>query len=90
MKKIGLLLPVLEECVWEALASNPKRFEITPSASLTIENYYITQGSEVEKTLSKFNLDVVIHCAAMTAVDLCESKQFDAWKMNAFGCYATT
>lgn len=35
--------------------------------------------------LEKLRPEVVIHCAAMTAVDLCESKQFEAWKINAFG-----
>lgn len=66
----------------QTLVKNLKGFELIP---LTIENCDITRGCEVEKAFVQFRPDVVIHCAAMTAVDLCESKQFDAWKINAFG-----
>ena len=45
----------------------------------------VTNPSLVCSVFEKIKPDVVIHCAAMTAVDLCESKQFDAWKINAFG-----
>ena len=65
----------------QTLVKNLKGFELIP---LTIENCDITQGCEVEKAFVQFRPDVVIHCAAMTAVDLCESKQFDAWRINAF------
>lgn len=45
----------------------------------------ITNLSVVCSVFESIKPDVVIHCAAMTAVDLCESKQFEAWKINAYG-----
>ena len=53
--------------------------------ALDREECDITNSSLVCTAFEKTKPDVVIHCAAMTAVDLCESKQFDAWKINAFG-----
>lgn len=41
----------------KTLAANLRGFELFP---LTIENCDITQGSDVEKTFSKFSPDVVI------------------------------
>lgn len=52
---------------------------------LTKENCDITNSREVEEVIHATGPDVLIHCAAMTAVDLCESEQFLAWKNNAFG-----
>lgn len=45
----------------------------------------ITDGPGFLATVMKHRPDVIIHCAAMTAVDLCESKQDLAWKLNAIG-----
>lgn len=53
--------------------------------ALDREECDITNPSLVCSVFEKIKPDVVIHCAAMTAVDLCESKQFEAWKINAFG-----
>ena len=53
--------------------------------ALDREECDITNPSMVCSVFEKIKPDVVIHCAAMTAVDLCESKQFEAWKINAFG-----
>lgn len=43
----------------------------------------ITNQEAVEKIITKENPDVIIHCAAMTNVDLCEDKIEDAYNINA-------
>ena len=47
----------------------------------------ITSAFDVEKVLTEVNPDVVIHCAAWTAVDLAEDedKQERVWAINAGG-----
>lgn len=53
--------------------------------ALDREECDITNPAVVCSAFEKIKPDAVIHCAAMTAVDLCESKQIEAWKINAFG-----
>ena len=45
----------------------------------------ITSPSGFDALVGKVRPDVVIHCAAMTAVDRCESEEETAWRLNAFG-----
>ena len=45
----------------------------------------ITDPAAVDAALQHFQPDAVVHCAAMTAVDLCESQPDTAWRINAFG-----
>ena len=45
----------------------------------------ITDPAGFEGFLAAARPDVVIHCAAMTAVDRCESETELAWRLNAFG-----
>ena len=45
----------------------------------------ITSPAGVEDFFASVRPDAVIHCAAMTAVDRCESEEETAWKLNAFG-----
>ena len=45
----------------------------------------ITDSAGFEKLLRSINPDAVIHCAAMTAVDKCESEIDLAYKLNAVG-----
>lgn len=45
----------------------------------------ITNLEEVLKQVQKIKPDVIINCAAMTAVDLCESRYEDAYRANAVG-----
>lgn len=52
---------------------------------LTKNDLDITRTNQVVSVLQEIKPDVVIHCAAMTKVDLCETKQFEAWRINAFG-----
>ncbi|MDD2455966.1 MAG: dTDP-4-dehydrorhamnose reductase, partial [Kiritimatiellae bacterium] len=45
----------------------------------------IAEGRSVEQAVAAFNPDVVIHCAAMTQVDACESDSDAAYRVNALG-----
>jgi len=45
----------------------------------------ITDAAAFDALCRLHHPDVVIHCAAMTAVDRCESEQEAAWKLNAAG-----
>jgi len=45
----------------------------------------ITNAVRVNNAMSRFNPDVVVHCAAMTNVDGCESDPDSAYKVNALG-----
>lgn len=45
----------------------------------------ITDPSGLEEFIMCFSPDVVLHCAAMTAVDKCESEVDRAFQLNAFG-----
>ncbi len=45
----------------------------------------ITDAAGFDRLVAAEAPDVVIHCAAMTAVDLCESQRELAFKLNAFG-----
>ena len=45
----------------------------------------ITDSAGFEKLLQSIKPDTVIHCAAMTAVDKCESEMDLAYKLNAVG-----
>lgn len=45
----------------------------------------ITQGRCVMRSMAAFRPDVVIHCAAMTQVDACETDSDRAYQVNALG-----
>jgi dTDP-4-dehydrorhamnose reductase len=45
----------------------------------------ITDGRAVERAVAAFRPDTVIHCAAMTQVDACESESDTAFRINALG-----
>jgi dTDP-4-dehydrorhamnose reductase len=45
----------------------------------------ITDGFDVEQSVAAFRPDVVIHCAAMTQVDACETDTDKAYRINALG-----
>ncbi len=45
----------------------------------------ITDEAAVMKTVTDFSPDIIINCTAMTAVDLCESEQDRAYRINAVG-----
>jgi len=45
----------------------------------------ITQGGEVKELLNRIKPDVIIHTAALTNVDYCESNKKETWLMNVEG-----
>ncbi len=45
----------------------------------------ITSASQVKRLFQDFAPDVVINCAAMTQVDLCETEREECWKVNVGG-----
>lgn len=51
----------------------------------TISALDITDEKAVESYIEATKFDIIINCAAMTAVDLCESEQEKAYKINALG-----
>ena len=57
-------------------------FEVIPT---DLPEADITDAAGFDALLAQVNPDAVIHCAAMTAVDLCESQTELAYKLNAFG-----
>ena len=59
-----------------------KGFELIETDRDTMD---ITDARKVEEMISRYSPEVVVHCAAMTTVDLCESKRDLAYKINAVG-----
>lgn len=57
-------------------------FEVIPT---DLPDCDITDAAKFDQVLKKYQPDAVIHCAAMTAVDKCESEIDFAYKLNAFG-----
>lgn len=45
----------------------------------------ITDETSVSNCIAQIKPDIIINCAAMTAVDLCETEQEKAYKINALG-----
>jgi len=50
-----------------------------------IEDFDITDPEATRQAVSQFGPDVVIHCAAMTAVDDCQTNEDTAWEVNVNG-----
>lgn len=51
----------------------------------TVEALDITNEAKVAAAIEEFQPDIIINCAAFTAVDLCESEQEKAYQVNALG-----
>src|SRR5262249_15537269 len=43
----------------------------------------LAKSDQIRDRLASFEFDLLINCAAMTNVDLCESKQAEAFRVNA-------
>lgn len=50
-----------------------------------IEVLDITQEEAVNRYIDRVSPDIIINCAALTAVDLCETEQDKAYRINALG-----
>jgi len=53
-----------------------------PESNYRFDQMDITDQSQVDKVIDKYSPDVVIHTAAMTNVDQCETDREDCWKQN--------
>ncbi|MDP6045628.1 MAG: dTDP-4-dehydrorhamnose reductase [Phycisphaerae bacterium] len=50
-----------------------------------ISDFDITDPAATRQAVSQFEPEAIIHCAAMTAVDDCQTSQDAAWKVNVNG-----
>lgn len=64
------------------LVSELSDFEVIPT---DLPEADITDPSAMDRLLKEINPEAVIHCAAMTAVDKCETEKELAYRLNAFG-----
>lgn len=64
------------------LVSELTDFEVIPT---DLPEADITDASGLDRLLKEHRPDAVIHCAAMTAVDKCETEKELAFRLNAFG-----
>jgi len=53
--------------------------------SVDLDELDIADRSQVEEAVTAFGPDVILNCAAYTAVDACESRSELAWQVNALG-----
>ncbi len=53
--------------------------------ALTLNELDITSSSDVDKVIGKYVPDIILNCAAYTAVDVCETEREPAWKVNVEG-----
>lgn len=67
-------------------------FEVIPTVHknkdgvhFKVEILNISESQEVKRMINSYSPDIVINCAAMTNVDLCESNHTDAWDINVSG-----
>lgn len=61
------------------------RKEVMPFVNAGFEVMDITDEQQTQRVITQFKPDVVIHTAAMTQVDQCETEQELCWKMNVTG-----
>ena len=54
-------------------------------SALTLNELDITSSSDVDKVIGKYVPDIILNCAAYTAVDACETEKEMAWKVNVEG-----
>jgi len=57
----------------------------TPNIEHNIEELDISDERAVETIIDRIMPDIIINCAAFTAVDLCESEEDRAYEINALG-----
>lgn len=74
----------------QQLMSGQERYQVLRTDAVSsgdglVQALDITDEAAVMKTVADFSPDVIINCAAMTAVDLCESEQDRAYRINALG-----
>ena len=91
MKKVFITgaLGQLGQALVELMKNKPEYqlylTDSSPSEDGIVRRLDITQEVAVESEIASFFPDIIINCAAMTAVDLCESEQEKAYNINALG-----
>ena len=81
-KKLKVLLTGGRGMLGRTICRELTDFEVIPT---DIPEADITDESSFDEVLKLYRPDVVIHCAAMTAVDKCEEEIDLAYKLNARG-----
>jgi dTDP-4-dehydrorhamnose reductase len=62
-----------DEPEWELLATGRGELRVSNMQAVNYQPMDITSPNEVQRVFNEFRPEVVIHCAAMTQVDQCES-----------------
>lgn len=62
-----------------------REFAACPCCPTDRDGMDITDAGQVQAVIGTVRPDVVLHCAAMTAVDLCQSQRDQAFRVNADG-----
>jgi dTDP-4-dehydrorhamnose reductase len=81
-KKIKVLITGARGMLGRTLCRELTDFELVPT---DLPEGDITDETAFDEVLKLHRPDAVIHCAAMTAVDKCETERDFAYKLNAFG-----
>jgi dTDP-4-dehydrorhamnose reductase len=61
------------------------RTDAAPSEDGAIQALDITKEDEVKAYVKQMTPEIIINCAAFTAVDLCETEEDKAFRINALG-----
>ncbi|HKH63251.1 MAG TPA: SDR family oxidoreductase [Flavitalea sp.] len=77
---INLLLQKNHEVI--ATSKGSSRLQSSSDNNLTYQDLDITDGLAVQKVITGFRPDVIIHAAAMTQVDECELNKIDCYNVN--------
>lgn len=77
-----LVLALLKRKDVSLIATSTGFNRISVTEGYVYEPLDITKKEEVEKVLSKYKPHVVINTAAMTNVDVCETKREECWDVN--------
>ena len=65
-----------------ATSKGPSRLQSSIATRLTYQDLDITDGLAVQKVITEFKPDAIIHAAAMTQVDDCELNKIDCYNIN--------
>jgi dTDP-4-dehydrorhamnose reductase len=65
-----------------ATSKGPSRLEASVASKLTYQDLDITDGLAVQKVITDFQPEAIIHAAAMTQVDECELNKIDCYNIN--------
>lgn len=77
-----LVALLLEEGKFEIIATARGKNRLPVADGYTYQSMDITNKENVDEVMDKFKPDVLIHTAAMTNVDQCESEKEACWALN--------